>query len=407
MGKLSFKFEDMKCIPAEGDRVLAGEHLVIHCHHYNSRLQRSLENCSLVDGKAIFKEAAERTFFRQIRVAASERRVSNPDEILKLAADLFRFQGFGVIDFSSHKVNQVRGLSSHYVEGWNCCYQSEHRKVCSFSEGYIAAAMGVATGKRYEVNETQCMYEGAECCQFEITETENHPLKFEWQVPETLRSDSAKMSPAAENSRVDMVHIRDTVFGLPLEGNELGLIPAFNVYLAHMPREFYNVVSGLFIKEMEGQDLGDVAFAMLEEDAEVCSLTTFSGIMASDEWAGLVQPMIKHTEDNIYGLIAVINALGWGIIRLNEHTAAETMMVQSANAYEMYTPAELRAASADTHCPMMAGVMSGVMELVYLDIPYEDRRGIYLTKETECSGLGAQFCEFKTKRAVAEMKVAA
>ncbi|MCB0385299.1 MAG: hypothetical protein KDD43_07885, partial [Bdellovibrionales bacterium] len=86
MAKKYFEFSDMKCVPTEGDRVLAGEHLVIHCHHYNSRLQRSLENCSLVDGKAIFKEAAERTFFRQIRAAAGERKLESPEEVLKMAA---------------------------------------------------------------------------------------------------------------------------------------------------------------------------------------------------------------------------------------------------------------------------------------------------------------------------------
>ncbi|MCB0384438.1 MAG: 4-vinyl reductase, partial [Bdellovibrionales bacterium] len=286
--------------------------------------------------------------------------------------------------------------------------QTEDRKVCTFAEGYIAAALGAAMGVRYEVVETECMYQGGGCCKFEIRETGEHPLKFEWYVPESLSTDPLKMSPEAINPRVDMIKIRDTVFGLPLEGNEQGLIPAFNVYLAHMPREFYNAVSGLFVKQMEAQGLGDTGYAMLEEDAEVCSLTTFSGIMASDEWAALVQPMIKHTEDNIFGLVAIINALGWGSVRLIEHTASDTLNVQTANAYEIYTPADLRMRDSDTHCPMMSGVMAGLMELVYLDIPYEDRRGLYQTKETDCTANGHDFCDFHTRKALAiGVKVAA
>lgn len=340
-------------------------------------------------------------------MAASEQKLNSPEEVLKMAADLYRFQGFGVLDFSSHQVNQVRGVSSHYVEGWNCCYERESRPVCTFAEGYIAAAMGAAMGVRYEVVETECMYQGGDCCKFEIRETQEHPLKFEWFVPEVLATDHSKMLAEAANPRVDMIKIRDTVFGLPLEGNEQGLIPAFNVYLAHMPREFYNVVSGLFVKQMEAQGLGETGYAMLEEDAEVCSLTTFSGIMASDEWAALVQPMIKYTEDNIFGLVAIINALGWGSVRLIEHQAAETLNIQTANAYEIYTPKDLRMAEAKTHCPMMSGVMAGLLELVYLDIPFEDRRGLYQTEETDCSANGHAFCDFHTKRAMSAATKAA
>jgi hypothetical protein len=36
-----------------GRRVIAGKDVLLHCHHYNARLQRSVEAADLVDGKRL------------------------------------------------------------------------------------------------------------------------------------------------------------------------------------------------------------------------------------------------------------------------------------------------------------------------------------------------------------------
>ena len=47
---------------AENRRVICGKNIVLHCHHYNSRLQHAMESAANVDGKSIFRSAAAYVF---------------------------------------------------------------------------------------------------------------------------------------------------------------------------------------------------------------------------------------------------------------------------------------------------------------------------------------------------------
>jgi len=42
----------LQYLEAENRRVICGKNIVLHCHHYNSRLQHAMENAANVDGRS-------------------------------------------------------------------------------------------------------------------------------------------------------------------------------------------------------------------------------------------------------------------------------------------------------------------------------------------------------------------
>jgi len=128
--------------------------------------------------------------------------------------------------------------------------------------------------------------------------------------------------------------ITEAVAGLGFSGNEEGLIPAFGLYLTKHPADYYNRISygllGAFARE--NPELEEDAIALLTEAGHVCAFHTFGGIMSSVEWDAVVMPMIQSLEDWVYGMVAVVNAFGWGYyeIKQSSRTGASSSRRSSA-----------------------------------------------------------------------------
>src|SRR5688572_15422570 len=104
----------MQYEPTTYRRRIAGHDVIIHCHHYNARLQRTIEGARGIDGKGILVAAAEAVFSHQLRQAIR----SDDDEArrIALAELLYSHLGFGRIDLSAIASGVVTASSSHFVE---------------------------------------------------------------------------------------------------------------------------------------------------------------------------------------------------------------------------------------------------------------------------------------------------
>lgn len=378
----------------KGLRIICKENTVIHCHHYNARLQNTLESESAINGSNILRETAEQVYLRQIQSLLKTKNYSQEDSYQAIS-DLYSTMGYGNLFFDKIDENIVYSSSSHFVSGWECGSLKRDGKVCTVPEGYIAAALYAVTGTGHKVNEHSCMNEGKQYCYFSISKAPEKIIKLlEFNEVETLVLDEVD---AISNIRKQ--EIVDAVETLPIYGNEDGLIPMFNVYLANTPQTFYNLVCIRYLEEMSkiGREL--VAKLNLIRDAEFCAMNTFSGILNSDEWMAIIQPMIKNKSDNVFGLIAVANALGWGKIFIKEHTSGESLKLIVSNGYEAFGYWQLKKETAEHgQCFMMSGISSGLMSLIYLKGNFSDRLGTYQTIETNCVCSKDDHCEFHTKK---------
>lgn len=379
-------------------RVVCETDLIIHCHHYNARIQRTIEQTRQVDGKHIITSSAEGVFddfFQKLMTQVSEEERKNHNFLFDVASQLYQYLGFGLLNFSNINKGEVVSPSSHFVEGWNTGFEAKRNNVCSFTEGYLQGIYHAITGKTVYFNERQCMITGESECIFVLNEIRQEPLfKVQKLTAPLLKANR----PAPIHSNINESAILDAVIGMPIYGNNEGLIPNFGVYLANMPADFYNLVSIRFVEEMQKKGLLKTAQRLLISDAETCGMNTFRGIINSPEWDALVSPMVKNSTDKLFGIIAISNALGWGNWRALEHTEGDSLLLESGNGYEALGFLTLRPPANEPQCFMLEGVAAGIMELIYGQGPLEERFGTYKTREVSCLAKGDGYCHFQVQR---------
>lgn len=214
---------------------------------------------------------------------------------------------------------------------------------------------------------------------------------------------------------IDNDTIVSAVSSLEIVGNEDGLIPAFGLYLTRHYADYYNRVSFAFLHAMErrGPEHAAKARADLIETGHVCGFNTMGGIMLSDEWEAVVEPMIETRQDWIRGIVGVINALGWGAWGI-DHLDDHELKVSCANSYE--SNGYLRdypERSAGGICFLATGVVSSLMNLIfhgdittrparteeYYKQLFHEGDDRFVAVETACRAHGAPRCEWLARRA--------
>lgn len=373
-------------------RMISGKEVIVHCHHYNSRIQRTIEESKQIDGRHLMVSAAEAVFSEMC--ANSFLPDDSQEEKWAITAALYAHLGLGSLDMSRVAQGIVHASSSHFVEGWSAGLGSREAPVCNFTAGYLQGAYHAITGKSAYVTEMECLIHGADHCLFEIDTSRTEP-HYSNQKPFQQPSSAAHRDIRTISSpNVDQEKIVDALVEMPIYGGQDGLIPAFGVYLANMPADFYNLVCIQYVEEMQKVNLHAVAKKLLIADAETCGMNTFRGIMNSAEWDGLIAPMIKSKQDNLYGILAVSNGLGWGNWQVVAHEPARSLALVSLNGYEALGYRDYRPKAECPQCFMLTGVAAGIMALVYGEELFKERFGIYKSTEERCICQGDSDCSF-------------
>jgi len=203
----------------------------------------------------------------------------------------------------------------------------------------------------------------------------------------------------------------EAVSGLGIRGNEEGLIPSFGLYLTQHFADYYNRISFATARRLEKQGLTDDARLLLVEAGHVCAFNTFGGVMLSAEWEAVVQPMVETREDWIRGMVAVVNAFGWGRWKVKELAPDDHLTVTVDESYEASGWLRDYPKSQHSRCYLASGGVAGLMNLLYVgDITARPalteefytklfREGDhYLAHETHCIARGDDRCEITARR---------
>ena len=393
------------------------EPLIFHCHHYNCFLQYSIENTrAYIDVDTILTEAAQEVVFSHFATVFAENKDLTQTEKTEIIENNHQFNGFGLIDLSqlNETGGTVNSTTNHYAEGWLSKFGKRNMSepgACFFTSGYIAGALDALTGElgKHTARQTRCMSKGDAICQFEVVV--NASLKqMEVSVGEGKYQPTVEFQSHAD-SPVDYPGIRGAVAGMPIQGDEKGLISAFGVLLTRMYANYYTLISYRFVNELEknigeeGRILGE---ELLVEAGHVCAFNTFGGIMESAEWYGLIFPTLQTREDWVHGIVAVINALGWGHYEIEELVPAEKLVLRVYSGYEsnMYVAKYGEADEPIAH--LNIGGVAGIMNLIYhgdittkpeLNEEYYDKifklPGRFLGQQTMSRTMGDEYDEFE------------
>ena len=350
------------------------EPLVFHCHHYNCFLQAVIEDARhLIDPYPFLVDCAHSVVYHQLAELKNEGRLGTA-EVLELAQLLFQKYGFGIIEIDATNERQGRLTLpfEHYGIGWLSRFGERDRAmpgVAFFARGFIEAMIEVAydlpKGSVHSY-QTRCLSYGDPNTQIEYLKKEARELPQSPQ--EGVFTPFVPLSPD-ENLPLDYIGIRDAVLSMPLNGaEESGLIDAFGVLLTRMYANYYGLISFHFIQKLKAA-IGDggmqLARQLLREAGHVCGFNTLGGIMESPEWNALIKPNLKSKEDWLHGITAVMNALGWGVLRIQELIPNEKFVLRVDSDYESNAFLKISPDCSEKVAFLYKGVTAALMNLIY------------------------------------------
>lgn len=347
---------------------MGGEPLVFHCNFYNGWLQNTLLLDPTLAMEQVMHDAALSSAWALLKGSGAQKGADSPQARAELARAVFSELGFGVMDFSgvSAQGGVVRVPSSHYGA---CLKEAVEVDLGMpqtwFDAGYAAAAVAFIHGLEpatVQGSIQACASLGAEQGLIQV-ERRTRGVFYE---PCANRAHFAGTPPGPVHSTVDEAGILAALAGLDLSGNEEGLIPRFGVMLTRHLANFYNRISFEFMRRMDGTGLLEAAESLLVDAGYRCAFYTFGGIMLSPEWDAVVKPQCSTREDWVHGMIAVINALGWGTWRVQE-LSPERLVVRIYDDYESCGWLDMYGQPSPGPVSFLAqGGVAGLMNLLYV-----------------------------------------
>lgn len=399
--------------------VASNQPAIFHCHHYNISLQEFILDTQeyLPEVRWLLRKAAHEIAFSQFNDFFSPQQ--SEDERKAAVVDYFRFAGFGLVDLSALTAEggEVRTKSEHYGIGWQSKFDRvSQAPIAHFAAGFLAGAheaiFDLSLGAM-DAKQSTCIAMGDNESVFSIS-----PAGEINEIQESQREGTFQLHDLKQpdGTGVDYDAIRNALVGMPIEGStESGVIDAFGVLLTRHYSNYYCNISydflDLFKKKM-GDEGVMTAVNLLTEAGHVCAFNTFGGIMQSNEWNGMIKPMLKTKDEWMHGIIAVINSFGWGFWEIDEFTPGKSLRIKIVSGYESNSYIK-RYGDASIPVSFLAkGATAGLMNLIYvLDLPsrapttlddtlYKEihlDRGMFQAEQLKCRAMGDSYDLFEAK----------
>ncbi|HEB54588.1 MAG TPA: hypothetical protein ENI87_15160 [bacterium] len=346
------------------------EPMIFHCHHYNTFLQRTIQDADYIDSRGFLIGAAAEVAFNQMMHCFAEAGLNDVPARKAMAEQIYRWAGFGRIDLGPLDENggTTSTPNSHYSMAWKLKFGSNDTAVDLFTSGWLAGALAAIYDQplgSYQVEQTACTAKGDLESAFQLRSGEaNYPVFL--SVGGGRLTEHQLVTPPANN--VDYDGIFSALTSMEIVGNDEGLIPAFGVYLTRHYANYYNRISFEFERKMTELFAAEgvsVAKPLLVEAGHVCAFNTFGGIMMSPEWDGLIKPTLKNDEDWVHGMTAAVNALGWGRWQIQELKKDDATFVLHDD-YEGVGYEAMYGKTDHDVAYLAAGAAAGIMDLVYV-----------------------------------------
>ena len=198
---------------------------------------------------------------------------------------------------------------------------------------------------------------------------------------------------------IDRKKIIQDMSQLEIKGDEKGLIDGFGVFVNQLPASFWIGFSERLTSKVSPIILEPTEY-LLVNAAHECGYHTGYGIITSEEWKAVVEPMVeKIPEDILYGAFAVFTAWGWANSEVVELIPNEKMVIR---AYDYYEADVVRyGASSKMSAYMITGVSAGFMDLGYggpYDVTGKTALNTFQCKQVKGIECGDDYGEFLVTR---------
>lgn len=198
---------------------------------------------------------------------------------------------------------------------------------------------------------------------------------------------------------IDRKKIIEQMSQINILPDENGIIEGYNVLVTQMPTSFWTgFAERLTVKT--AANMLEAKEYLLYNAAHECGYHTGYGIITSDEWNAVVQPMVEKTpEDILHGAFAVATAWGWADSEIIDLAPGEKMVVRAYDYYE--ADIAKYGSSKKMSAYMIAGVCAAFMELAYAG-DYDPKGkpiGTFECQQVKGIECGDPYAEFVVTRA--------
>jgi hypothetical protein len=345
---------------------IGNEAMIFHCHHYVTNIIRTILDADYIDSRPFLIGSAVDSVYNQLSHLTKNLSI---DESKKVAEEVYKNFGYGLIDLSNMNENGIKltTTKSFFSKTWLMKFGQIDKPIDYYTTGYLIATYAVLYGKKLEEIQgvqTTCMAVGDEVNTHIISSGERnfdiYPEKKQVQfIDEPKHSMNWKFEETITNTFIK-AHEQ-------FIGDEQGFINAFGVYIVRNQSDFINRLQFEFVKQMT-EVAGDygvtLAGELLIEAGHSCGFFTYGGIMTSEEWKQAVLPYLKTKEDWIYGLISLINTMGWGYHTVVELTE-EKAVFRNYNDFEDLSYLKMYGESDYPVHWANSGGFTGLMQLIY------------------------------------------
>jgi len=152
---------------------IAGNPVVLHCHHYTALYTQLALDCSMLDAKALLAECSEDTWEDFLSAYYRTHGISSIPERIALAEQTYAAAGLGRmrVTCAGPESGEVTLDHSHVDAGWFKKWGQHSTPVNFIGAGFIAGLFAAVFGRpvrTYVATETQGIVCGASCSRFTV-----------------------------------------------------------------------------------------------------------------------------------------------------------------------------------------------------------------------------------------------
>ncbi|HEY0190388.1 MAG TPA: hypothetical protein VGC42_04650 [Kofleriaceae bacterium] len=317
---------------------------VFHCHHYNLFHDQTVDDALGEDEGARVRTTAAHNAFRELLGAVFEKsNAHTPAERISLATELFAWMGQGRLSLDVTATGgRARSSSLHYGYAWREKYGAKVKRTDpadAVAAGFASAATELAFGLAWDgisATEHKCLATRDAECELTLQTAPSQPASPPIDEATSRRYMAAPMRGVDED-RVAAIGAGLIEFMRGVQGDERGLVAAFNVFVtAHLP-SYYNETVYETVHRVERMSAGSVPAveALMREAGQVCVFNTFGNVLLSPEWEGLVGPPTGDPHDVISFCTAIARGLGFGHWLVGEYEPRKRLVVRATSNYEV------------------------------------------------------------------------
>lgn len=198
---------------------------------------------------------------------------------------------------------------------------------------------------------------------------------------------------------IDRQRIIDALSNMTWISSNNGLFEKCNVLITRLPSQFWNGFADRLVNKAP-PDLVEATEYLLYNAAHECGYHTGYGIMTSQEWLEVVDPMIENTEDKLHGAYAVLAAWGWVDAEIIKLIPNQELIIRAYDYYEADIVKYGKNHRLSAY--MVSGISSAFMELAYAGDydPKGKNIGNFVCKQIKGLECGDPYGEFIVTRSI-------